>query len=686
MAEAILVVKIDSEGNVQAIKQARQELDATGEQSKKTSDSLGGLNKAAAFAAGAFAAIKSAQAAVDFVKMGAQVQAVEHRFTAFAGGAQQAQEYMDAFARASDQTIDRMGAMSGASKMLQMGLVESTDEMELMAAIAVKLGDTTMGTTERIDAFTLLMANQSKERLDTFGISSGKVRARIQELTKAGYDAQEAFKLATLEEGRKALDLLGDTSELSATKIAKVEAAFSDLKTGLAVAAVELLDSAGILDRFAVGASMIPETLERIGLFAQAYGAGVKAYLGSFSKTEALAVFEGRLRAGAAAMADLGAGEEELRYKHLTMVDSFAEGATRASEYNAEVAAIAEQYGSSTEAHAQYSAAMQTTYENMDRAAIAAVEYQEAQDKANEAAGTAAQKFYSMAESLKGATEAQIASTAIRELSTLLEDGQITASDYAVAVQETQLAFGLADEASIHLSSGINRLVEHFGAGQVAATEFDDRLAHLIDVNTMENLQIEKFGGLLADQATPAVHDQAVAVEEMSGSLGRAAGLTEAQRKKMREFEQQALATTAQTRAFRDEINAIPASKDVTIRIRKITENIQRESPGATVPELSRQHGGPAVGLTLIHGPELVQLPIGSYVYSPQQTRQMMSVAAPREPVAAGAGGRAGRGGDVYHIAINVAPNAVRTDEDIEQIMAGTERILNLRGARQYRI
>ena len=635
MAEAILVVKIDSEGNVQAIKQARQEIGATGEQSKKTSDSLGGLKKAAAFAAGAFAAIKSAQAAVDFVKMGAQVQAVEHRFVAFAGGAQQAQEYMEAFQRASDGTVDRMGAMSGASKMLQMGLVDNADEMEVMAAIAVRLGDTTMSATERVDAFSLLLANQSKERLDTFGISSAKVRARIQELTKAGYDLEQAFKLAVLEEGRKSLDILGDTSQLTATKIAKVEAAFSDLKTGLAVASVEMLDSAGILDRFAVGASMILETLERIGMFAQAYGAGVKAYVGSFSKTEALAVFQGQLRAGAAAMADLGAGEEELRYKHLAMAESFAEGATRASAYNAEVAAIAETYGSSTERWDQYSAALQSTYEGMDRAAIAAVEYREAQDKANEAAGTAALKFYSMAESLKGATEAQIASTAIRELSNLLEDGQITASDYAVAVQETQLAFGLADEASLNLSNRLNTLVENFGSGKVAATEFDDGLAHLIDVNTMENLQIEKFGGLLADQATPATHDHTVAVEAMSGSLDRAAGLTEAQRGKMRELEQQLLATKAQAYGFRDAINAIPATKDVTIRIREIKEVIRQESPGITVPEISRQHGGPAVGLTLIHGPELVQLPQGSYVYSPQQTRQMLSGAAQSGPMAA---------------------------------------------------
>jgi len=688
MAEAILVVKIDSEGNVQAIKQARQEIASTGKESNKTGDSLAGLKKAAAFAAGAFAAIKSAQAAVDFVKMGAQVQAVEQRFVAFAGGAQQAQGYMEAFATATDGTVDRMGAMAGASKMLQMGLVDNAGEMETMAAIAVKLGNQTMGASDRLGDFAALLANRSIPRLDNFGISSGRVRERVQELTKAGHELDQAFKLAVLEEGRKSLEILGDTSELASTKIARIEASLTDLKTGLAVASVEVLDSTGILDRFAAGAGIIPETIERIGLVATSYAAGVGTFVQTFSKTEALAVFEGRLRAGAAAMVDMAAGEEQLRYGHVLLSGTLSETTTRATAYNAEIAAIVEKYGSSTEAHAQYNAALQSTYEGMDRAAIAAVEYKEAQDRANEAAGTAAQKFAGMAESLKGATEAQIASTAIRELSTLLEDGKITASDYAIAVQETQLAFGLADEASLNLSNRLNTLVENFGSGKVAATEFDDGLAHLIDVNTMENLQIEKFGGLLADQATPAMIVFTGEVDANSGSLERATGLTEAHRAKLREMEQQALAATAQARAFRDAIDSIPATKDVTIRIREIKEIVRQESPGITIPEISRQHGGPAAGLVLVHGPELVQLPQGSYVYSPQQTRAMLAGAGtqarPYGPVASGMGG-GGRGGDL-HLHVTIMPNAVRSDEDIEQIMAGTERILNLRGAREYRI
>ena len=41
------------------------------------------------------------------------------------------------------------------------------------------------GATESMENFALMLANQSILRLDSFGISSGKVTARIEELMSA---------------------------------------------------------------------------------------------------------------------------------------------------------------------------------------------------------------------------------------------------------------------------------------------------------------------------------------------------------------------------------------------------------------------------------------------------------------------------------------------------------------------
>ena len=63
----------------------------------------------------------------------------------------------------------------------------------------------------------------------------------VEELKKAGYDLDEAFKLAVLAEGEKSLAILGDTSDLAATKIGILESQISDSKTILAEYTIGLL-------------------------------------------------------------------------------------------------------------------------------------------------------------------------------------------------------------------------------------------------------------------------------------------------------------------------------------------------------------------------------------------------------------------------------------------------------------
>jgi len=169
---------------------------------------------------------------VELGKLGVSVQASERRFSQFAGGADRATMFLNAFNEGSLNTVDRMTAMSSAGRLLQMGLVDTGDEMSQIAAMATQLGDQTMGAGERIADFAALLANQSIPRLDNFGISSGRVRQRIDELLESGraLNREQAFKMAVMEEGSKALDTLGDTSDLASVRIAKVSAALETVR------------------------------------------------------------------------------------------------------------------------------------------------------------------------------------------------------------------------------------------------------------------------------------------------------------------------------------------------------------------------------------------------------------------------------------------------------------------------
>lgn len=192
------------------------------------------------------------QMAGEMFKLGADAETASFRFTKFAGGIEEADEYLAAFQLGADGAVSKMDAMTSGARLLQMGIAENAEEMEFMAAAAIKLGDQTKASGDRIADWSAMLANQSIPRLDNFGISSGKVRRRIDELLASGQalSRDQAFKMAVMEEGSKALETLGDTSELMSTKIDKWAAAIDDAKMSIGELAVEAAADLSELDGY----------------------------------------------------------------------------------------------------------------------------------------------------------------------------------------------------------------------------------------------------------------------------------------------------------------------------------------------------------------------------------------------------------------------------------------------------
>lgn len=164
-----------------------------------------------------------------------QVENSERQLTAYAGSAQNAEAATSAFVRAADGGVSRMDAMRMAGQMLGMGLATTSDEVYRMARMAVVLGDQTLGVEERMSNWNAMMANQSLPRLDTYGISSGRVRQRIDELmaANAGLTREQAFTNAVLEIGGAKLALLEAQGVQAASSTAQLDAAVTDLKVSL---------------------------------------------------------------------------------------------------------------------------------------------------------------------------------------------------------------------------------------------------------------------------------------------------------------------------------------------------------------------------------------------------------------------------------------------------------------------
>lgn len=226
---------------------ATKDMSKAVEKSSKSIDDLGGdmeegglaaLNLAAqmAIVSQAMGVVKDlAGKGLELAKLGATAERIEERFAAFAEEVGGAEAMLEAFQEGAGGAASKMEAMQSASQLIQMDLVNTTAEMEELVTIAVRLGDQTQTVTQRTENFALMMANQSLPRLDSYGISSGVVRNRIQELQAAteGLTREEAFSIAVREEAGKSLEILGERTVDTAMTFEIMEARMADAKVEL---------------------------------------------------------------------------------------------------------------------------------------------------------------------------------------------------------------------------------------------------------------------------------------------------------------------------------------------------------------------------------------------------------------------------------------------------------------------
>lgn len=190
---------------------------------KRLNNTLDVLNKSAVAAAAAGATFKKA---FDLAKEGAQIQRVEQRLDTLAGTIGTTSDAMLAGLRdATRGAVDDLTLLQGSTTFLNMGFVDSQRGAEDLFQKIVLLKKPTEETHTAIENFSLMLANQSIERLDSFGISSGVVRTRIDELLKSGQalDRAQAFTMATMEQMDVALQRQGLSADNLGTAYDRLE-------------------------------------------------------------------------------------------------------------------------------------------------------------------------------------------------------------------------------------------------------------------------------------------------------------------------------------------------------------------------------------------------------------------------------------------------------------------------------
>ena len=223
----------------------------------RSTEKLGGAMRGATTAISGFVAAFAVHQVVSFIgemtNLGLMASQTQQRFDILNASIGGTQKTMEGLREATLGLASDLDLQMGANMLMTMGLANSPQELEDILSMITRLKKPTDSLSEAIENFSLMLANQSVLRLDSFGISSGKVRDRIKELLASGeaLNREEAFKLAVLEQGTVTIDRLGASATNAATGVATLGTRLQNLKEDLAQDIGQTVSS--VLDTVMVG-------------------------------------------------------------------------------------------------------------------------------------------------------------------------------------------------------------------------------------------------------------------------------------------------------------------------------------------------------------------------------------------------------------------------------------------------
>ncbi len=185
--------------------------------------------------AGLTAAAVVFKKAFDLGEEGQQIRQTEDRFNALneSIGAL-ADNTLARLQDATDGAVSKFKLMEGSNLLMATRVAKTDDELVKLIENVIKLKKPTESAEQAVENFSLMMANQSIPRLDSFGISGAAARERILELTAGvnGLSREAAFNQAVLEQMEVTLGRVGQSAEFTADGFTQMRALTADLTDG----------------------------------------------------------------------------------------------------------------------------------------------------------------------------------------------------------------------------------------------------------------------------------------------------------------------------------------------------------------------------------------------------------------------------------------------------------------------
>ena len=171
----------------------------------------------------------------DLAEEGAAIERTNEKLDALASTiGTTADAMLGGLRQATNGAVDDLTLMRGAVTFLNMGFVDTQDGANALMQKILLLKDPAESAQSAIENFSLMLANQSVARLDSFGLSSGRVKTRIDELIASGQamNREQAFTMATMEEMDVALQRQGLSANDLGTAYDRLKVKVINVTTG----------------------------------------------------------------------------------------------------------------------------------------------------------------------------------------------------------------------------------------------------------------------------------------------------------------------------------------------------------------------------------------------------------------------------------------------------------------------
>lgn len=439
----------------------------TSEAAKDQADKLDTLGKAVVVVNQAWELgtkiVEAAKEAYDFAKEGASIQRIGEQFGQITGEMGiNADVFKSKMEVAANGTVDDEVIMQAASRALTGGMVTDQAQivkaMELARAAAVRLGGT---TEERFNQIIQSSDALQSRAFKQMGVIVPPITQLVNDYAKAHGIAADSvdddtrkqiFFQSVLEHGQSLIDKVGDTSKDAATKYEQFDVNVKELGDSFHVFASEQITPAisGLNDTFVLISN-------------------------NTSATDKLKAAQDQLNS-----LPQGPIYDVQRLALKNLIHELA-NATDGVEANTKI--IQSGYipatSQATAETKDFGTVLVTEQQQLDNAKESMKLYEQSLKDIKKTYEDTAIAQEGMAVTLKDAKPVDLAKQAIKGLTDEYKAGLITQGEYQGLVQSIQLKYGLANKASVAMTTGLELLNRKFADGTITADQYQSGLAKL---------------------------------------------------------------------------------------------------------------------------------------------------------------------------------------------------------------